>query len=170
MKIGITMVGNSPCGRYTMMRSVKLACVAAAVVCLIGCAHTSNPLVGSWRLVSSDGQAVEAKSADRAPVKILNDTHFAFGFMTAQGTVYGGGGRYELSGDTFTEIATYHSYPDLIGRRLAFRCELEGDRWHHSGSFTVGANSFSVDEVWERIKPETAREKADRLARARHRR
>ena len=151
-KIGATIVLDLLDGRYKMPRVLKLICVSAVAVYLIGCAHASNPLVGSWRLVSSGDEVIAADDDAKTTVKILNDTHFAFGIMTPENEVFGGGGRYEYSNGIFTEIVEYHSLPYLVGQRIAFRCELKGDLWYHSGSFGSGGGSIDVNEVWKRIE------------------
>jgi hypothetical protein len=134
-----------------MLRMMKLMCVSAAVIGLISCAHTSNPLVGSWRLVSRGGEPYDVQGDAEAPVKILNDARFAFGGMKSDGTVFSGGGRYEFRDSTYTEMVEYHWIPFLVGRRLTFRCLLKGDRWYHSGSFDIDGRYFNVDEVWRKI-------------------
>jgi hypothetical protein len=151
-----------------MLRTLKMLCVLSAAVSLIGCASTSNPLVGSWRLVSTGGEVVATGGDAKATVKILNDTHFAFGVMTPKNEVFGGGGRYEYSKGAYTETVEYHSLPYLIGQRLTFSCELKGDLWHSSGRFNVGGGTIDINEVWQRIKGESPRARAERLAKSKH--
>lgn len=135
------------------MKILKLMCVLAAAASLAGCAHTSNSLVGSWRLVPEAGEAALTEEGQTiTTIKILNDKHFAFGIMTPDGEVFGGGGRYEYAKGTYTEIPEYHSLPYLVGRRITFRCELKGDLWYHSGSFDSGGRLIEVKEVWKRIE------------------
>jgi len=135
-----------------LVKILKLVCVLAATISLMGCAHTSNPLVGSWRLVPSGGEPITEDGDAEATIKILNDNHFAFGIMTPEGECFGGGGRYEYAEGSYTEMPEYHSLPSLIGQRLTFRCELKGDLWYHSGSFDSEGRKIEVREVWKRIK------------------
>ena len=148
-----------------MPRIPRLICALAAVAVFAGCAGTGNPLVGSWRLVSSGDEAAAPGAEAKATIKILNDSHFAFGAMTPAGAVYGGGGRYEYSNGIYTEMPEYHSYRSFIGRQLSFRCELKGDLWYHSGSFEVAGRPVNVKEVWKRIEGEGAPPRDDRVAR-----
>jgi hypothetical protein len=139
-----------------MQRVLKLLFVSAAAVYLIGCAHASNPLIGSWRLVSSGDEVIAVDEGARTTIKMLNDTHFAFGIMTPEKEVWAGGGRYEYSKGIYTEIIEYHSLPYLVGQRIPFRCELKGDLWYHSGRFGSGGGSIEVNEVWKRIEDKSA--------------
>lgn len=134
-----------------MLRVSRLVVVSIAAACLAGCVATTNPLVGSWRLVSSGGEPVSSSVGAPPPVKILSDARFAFGTMHSGGEVWAGGGRYEYANGAYTEIVEYHSLPYLVGRRVTFQCELEGDLWYHSGGADAEGNSLNVNEVWQRI-------------------
>ncbi|HUV35350.1 MAG TPA: hypothetical protein VMX58_00240 [Patescibacteria group bacterium] len=130
-----------------------ITCVIAVIVSagLLGCGHPSGKLVGSWEMVIPSGTSTERFAGD-PPVKILTETHFAFGCMGPDGIMYAGGGRYTLDGDTYTETIAYHFNPKLAGRTLSFTCRLDGDRWHHSGIFEIDGERFNIEEIWRRIR------------------
>ena len=88
----------------------------------------------------------------KARVKILTDTHFAFGQQVDDSDeVTAGGGRYTLEGNTYTEIIEYHtSVP--VGIRIPFECRIEGDTWYHTGYIGSGQYQLKLEEVWRRLK------------------
>ncbi len=91
------------------------------------------------------------ESSGNTPVKVSNDSHFAFGSVGPYGMVYAGGGRYTLEGETYTEFITYQFDPKLVGRSVSFTCRLDGDRWYHSGIFEVDGEQYHIEEIWRRI-------------------
>jgi len=84
-------------------------------------------------------------------IKILNSTHFSWGYQSQDGSeVLAGGGRYSLTGDTlYIEYLEYHSSEVLVGVELLFSARLVGDLWYHVGEFPSG---FRLEEVWRRIE------------------
>lgn len=116
--------------------------------------HPSNHLEGSWRLISQREVWPDSVVARTPPpsMKILNSTHFAWGFQTEDGEeVLAGGGRYELMDDsTYVEHIEYHTSPPLVGASIRFKATVVGDSlWYHVGSFPSG---FTLEEVWRRIR------------------
>jgi len=128
------------------------AAILLAAIGMLGCGSASNPLVGSWMMVPEESNPPDAAQQTGAPVKILNDTHFAFGFMMPDGGIYAGGGRYSFHDSTYTETIAYHSDPMLVGRVLDFKCILKGDKWYHSGTFDIEGRLYVINEIWQRIK------------------
>lgn len=112
---------------------------------LAGCASSSHPLVGSWRLVELDGHP-----ASQEIVKIVTPTRFAFGSQERSGT-WAGGGRVEVARGLYTEIIEYHSRPDLVGMVADFTFALKDGRWIHKGTIPAPGGKVRIDEVWERI-------------------
>lgn len=110
-----------------------------------------NPLRGSWRLIAQQEVYVDTvivRQKVDPSTKILNDSHFAFGFQSADGeTVVAGGGRYTLKGDSYIEHIEYHSSPILVGRDIEFKVNLDGNKWHHSGQI----GDYRLEEVWVRL-------------------
>ncbi|MBN1886010.1 MAG: hypothetical protein JW876_10880 [Candidatus Krumholzibacteriota bacterium] len=131
------------------MGKKTIACLACALALAAGCAHTSNPLVGTWEMVYP---AVDTTHDQLPPVKILSDTHFAFGSRGADGDLFAGGGTYVLRDGVYTELVQYHSIGFLAGRSLRFTTRIEGDLWYHRGAFDIDGRQFSVDEIWRRIE------------------
>ena len=82
-------------------------------------------------------------------IKILNSTHFSWGYQSGE-DVLAGGGRYTLEGDTlYTEFLEYHVTDILVGEQLRFSVRIVGDLWYHAGEFPSG---YRLEEVWRRIE------------------
>ncbi len=113
----------------------------------------ANYLEGSWRLVSQRSvypDTIIITLNVPPSIKILNSTHFSWGYQSANGAeVLAGGGRYTLENDTlYTEFLEYHTSEALIGVALHFSVRIVGDLWYHVGEFPSG---FRLEEVWRRI-------------------
>ena len=119
----------------------------------------SNPLIGTWEMISqkiiSADTTVDRTATLGRRIKILNDTHFAFGWMVNvdddDEEVYGGGGRYTYDGDHYTEHIEFHSSTPLIGQSIAFEARIEDDLWYHRGR--IGESM--LEEVWRRVTTPT---------------
>ena len=114
----------------------------------------SNILEGSWRLMSQRSVWPDTVIVTTNPppsIKILNSTHFSWGYQSQDGSdVLAGGGRYSLENDTlYTEYLEYHSSEVLVGVELRFSARLVGDLWYHVGEFPSG---YRLEEVWRRIE------------------
>ena len=137
------------------MRRCLLSMVIAGLCAIaLGCGTSSSKLTGTWKMIYPETPDLESTEEidEYIPVKMLNATHFAFGSMTPGGLVFGGGGRYSLDGERYTELVTYHSHNNLIGKRLEFTCRLDGDKWYHSGAFEVGGEYYNIQEIWLRVE------------------
>ncbi len=113
----------------------------------------ANKVEGTWKLtqrteVRSDTTIVFRNVSPS--VKILNSTHFAWGYQTDNGEdVLAGGGWYELLNDTlYIEHINYHTSPVLVGQEIRFKAQIEGDTWYHTGQL----GDFLLVEVWQRVK------------------
>ena len=133
-----------------MNRLVPLV-VAFLFAGVLGCA-ASNPLVGTWALVTTENSSPDSTPAPGVPLKMLNDSHFAFGFMVPGGDVYAGGGRYAYRSGIYTETIAYHSDPFLVGRSLDFKFVLKDGTWYHTGTFDIEGRRYEVNEIWKRVK------------------
>lgn len=131
------------------MRKRTIVLLACAVLVSAGCATTRCPLRGTWEMVNP---TPDTTTTLPPPVKILTDTHFAFGSAGRAGDVFSGGGTYEYRDGIYTEHIQYHSIGFLIGRSLRFDVRIEGDLWHHAGVFDIEGRRFTVDEVWKRVE------------------
>ncbi len=114
----------------------------------------SNHLEGSWRLVSQRSiypDTVIVTLNVPPSIKILNSTHFSWGYQSDNGAeVLAGGGRYSLESDTlYTEYLEYHTSEALVGVALLFTAHVVGDLWYHVGEFPSG---YRLEEVWRRIE------------------
>ncbi len=114
----------------------------------------SNRLEGTWRLVSQRAVYPDTIIVTTNPppsMKILNSTHFSWGYQSADGEdVLAGGGRYTLKDDTlYTEYIEYHTSEPLVGQAIPFTAKVIGDMWYHTGIFPSGYRS---EEVWRRIE------------------
>lgn len=114
----------------------------------------ANRLEGTWRIVSQ--QAVYPDTViitvNVPPsMKIINSTHFAWGYQSDNGEeVLAGGGRYTLENDTlYTEYIEYHTSPVLVGQPIKFTAKIVGDLWYHTGVFPSG---YRLEEVWRRLE------------------
>lgn len=125
--------------------------LAAILTLAIGCAGGSKSVKGTWEMVYPES---EGGSAAKKNIKLVSDTHFAFGTPTAGGGIFAGGGTWAISDTTYTELIQYHTLPWLVGQKLEFKYLIEDGRWYHSGTFDIDGHKFTVNEVWQRIDPE----------------
>ncbi len=114
----------------------------------------ANILEGSWRMVSQREVYPDTVNVTVNPppsIKILNSTHFSWGYQSDDGEeVIAGGGRYTFEGDSlYTEFLEYHVSPVYVGLALEFSASIVGDLWYHVGEFPSG---FRLEEVWRRIE------------------
>ena len=132
------------------MKITFMILIMSMLVLSTGCGG-SKSVKGTWEMIypeSKDGTAAQKH------IKIVSDTHFAFGSPAARGEIFAGGGTYTLSDTTYTEFIQYHTLPALVGQRLEFKYYIEDDKWFHTGSFTIGGHRFTVNEIWQRIDRE----------------
>ncbi len=138
----------------------KIATIPLAFVLLILFATTAfgqlpaNHLEGTWRLVSQRSVYPDTIIVTKNPppsIKILNSTHFSWGYQSASGEeVLAGGGRYTLERDTlYTEYIEYHTSDIYVGQTISFTAKVIGDIWYHTGVFPSGYRS---EETWRRIE------------------
>ena len=116
--------------------------------------HPANQLEGSWRLVSQRAvypDTIIVTTNVPPSMKILNSTHFAWGYQAASGEdVLAGGGRYTIEADSiYTEYIEFHTSPVLVGLPIRFTVKVIGDLWYHTGEFPSG---YRLEEVWRRIE------------------
>lgn len=118
---------------------------------------SDNPLKGVWRMVFQ--RSVFDTHVDTTlvlgehfpggdQVKILTDTHFAFGRQSDDGeNVTAGGGRYRIEGTTYIEMIEYHTSGPLVGTEIPFSWKIQDGMWYHQGDFS----NFRLEEVWVRV-------------------
>lgn len=137
----------------------SLLCVTLAGLSLIaaapGIALAQNcDVKGTWEVLSVRFTEVDGMVRDvavgRPPgLKILSGTHWVFVELRADSTVSGGGGKYEVDGSRYTEWVDYHGAKDFIGKRIDFKCRVEGDRWYQDGMLPGGTK---LEEVYRRAR------------------
>jgi hypothetical protein len=107
-----------------------------------------NKLIGTWKLVSSklpDGYT---------EVKHVTPVQFMWALYDKDGKVVNAlGGSYMLKGDTYEEVPEYGVGENLLkalkGKPQSFKWKIEGTKWHHSGTLSIGQ---TIEEVWERVE------------------
>ena len=111
-------------------------------------------LVGTWRIIESDGKPLAADG--RTVYKHVTPTHYFVLNVDASGLAsYGHGGPYTASADTYTESITQgvgSSFEALRGLKGQFQCRISGDRWHIVGSVPGVPGEGHVDETWQRVR------------------
>ena len=124
----------------TLSVILTLSLMAAA-----GCGGPRS-VKGTWELVYPE------PAGGQRHVKIVSDTHFAFGSMEADGDIFAGGGTYALTDSTYTEDIRYHTLGWLVGQRLEFKHYFEDGKWYHTGTFDIKGHRFTVNEIWQRVE------------------
>ena len=128
------------------------------------------PVQGVWQLESAtaDGEAQEV--GDWRQMKVISGSHFTWvgqepgpeALVTAADSLAAlratgfGGGRYEVTSDTYTEHLEYFSNSEYVGRSITFSCRVEGDTWYQEGEYPLltggqETGSAQLAEVWRRI-------------------
>ena len=140
-----------------MRRPYRLASLLlVALPLLAACSPESerSPMEGAWEMISGTYTTTNPDTTwelTMPQIKILTESHFAFGRQNEFGA-FAGGGRYTVDSDNYTEIIEYHSDPLAVDTTLVFDYRLEGDTlWYHSGN--IGPN-FHLEEVWRRVEME----------------
>ena len=144
----------------TLLRAVLL--LSSAVI--LGCATTattttspataaSNPLQGSWELVSgryvrADGTVTEFKSPQLRSLKVISANRFSFITTREDGTfVRAAGGRVRVDGNRYVETIDATSASHMKGD-YEFTFRLDGDTWYHEGMH----EGQRFEEVWRRTR------------------
>lgn len=136
-------------------------CLAALL--LAGCAATGTAsqsgdcdLVGAWeveslKLTQPDGTVEVVDIGDPPGLKIFSPTHWVFVEQADDeaGVTHGGGGRYEVAGNRYTEFVQYHTARDYVGQTLTFECRVDGERWYQTGPLPGGV---LLEEVYRRAR------------------
>jgi hypothetical protein len=116
----------------------------------------SNPMEGTWQLVSSkNGDATEYEKAptDTKRLKIINKTHFVWVEVDAANGIVKSmaGGPYTLKDDTYSEKIEFglEGIEDLRGKDQVFKIKLKDDTYEQVGALS---NGFKIDEIWKKVK------------------
>jgi len=124
-----------------------------------------NMLKGTWKLVSgtkvSKGLTTFTDyTKDQQMIKIINDTHFAFLRHNLKPDAEGknnfdaGGGRYQLSGDQYTEFLDYYNDRNWEGRNFSFKVTIKNDTLIQTGVEKIEASGIdqTITEKYLRVK------------------
>ena len=118
-----------------------------------GSMQTDSRLVGTWELVSTtatrnDSTVMQGGPPELTAVKILNATDYAVITRRDGRFMRAGGGRYTLSGNTYTEMIETASTEYPPNSSATFTIRLDGDMWTTEG----GTARTKFREVWRRIR------------------
>lgn len=122
-------------------------------------------LKGTWQLLSAttveNGQRTETDyTKGKRMIKIINDTHFAFlnhELETARDSSNhfdGGGGRYKLKGDEYTEFLDFYKDKNWEGKTFNFKVSINNDTLIQTGIEKVEAAGVdrTITEKYLRVK------------------
>lgn len=139
------------------MRTLTLSFLAAAAL-LAGCNQKKqeNPIIGTWQLLThteiTDGKTrVDDYTKNQKFIKIINDTHFAFLSHAvntpkdSSNNFDGGGGRYTLTGDKYTEHLDFYKDKNWEGKAFDFTISFSGDTLIQKGVEKV--EKENVDQI-----------------------
>jgi hypothetical protein len=137
------------------MKSLFTALLFLISCSFISAQNTDNEkLVGSWALAvfkyTLPDTVISGDSKVFNSVKVLDKSYFAYVGKSLPDHIFkrAGAGRYELSGDTLTEIIDFSSIANMLGKTFKYKCRIEGDTWYISGLI----NDIYVEEIWKRLK------------------
>ncbi len=71
-------------------------------------------------------------------------------------------GKWSLQGDQFSvtpEFGMGGSFLAVKGQKNTFTCKIVGDRWYSTGKLKTQESSLTLEEVWERQRPEVPESK-----------
>ena len=150
--------------------NVKTPLLLSCIVSFLACntVKTDNaqiPIVGTWQLLSAttveSGKRTETDyTKGRSMIKIINDTHFAFlNHMLdmpkdSSNHFDGGGGKYLLKGDEYTEFLDFYRDRNWEGKSFKFKVSIKNDTLIQTGVEKVeGAGvDRTIIEKYVRIK------------------
>jgi hypothetical protein len=122
---------------------------------------TSNPIVGTWKLVSGTlitktDTTVTDYLDGKSSIKVINDTHFAFmvhdltGGKDSTSVLYSsGGGKYDLINDKYTEHLEYCSAREWEGHDFSFTVTVRNDTLIQEGREEVesaGVSQLNIEK------------------------
>ena len=129
-------------------------------ICLLTVCVAATPkpisLVGTWELISATStegtKTTSTFDPNRKMIKIINVTHFAFlnhdlrtGKDTTIAPFNGGGGRYTLVGNVYTEYLEYFSDRQWEGNKFEFTVGIVNDTLIQQGVEKV--EKLGIDHI-----------------------
>jgi hypothetical protein len=145
---------------------LSMASVLAAIITLAALAEAGggnepkagaaagNQLVGTWKLVSAKyGGKQQVIREGATQIKHVTPTHFIWVIYDSDGNIESAlGGPCTRKGEKYEETPEYgvgNVLPAFKGKPQSFVWKVEGNKWHHSGTLTIG---LAIEEVWERME------------------
>lgn len=150
--------------------NTKILLFLSFVTSFLSCNSVKNEndpvqLKGTWQLLSAttveNGQRTETDyTKGKRMIKIINDTHFAFlnhEPETTRGSSNhfdGGGGRYKLKGDEYTEFLDFYKDKNWEGKTFNFKVSIKNDTLVQTGVEKVAAAGVdrTITEKYVRVK------------------
>lgn len=116
-------------------------------------ASRDSRLVGTWELVSTratrgDSVLMHGGPPSIVSTKVLNGTDYAVITRRDGQFMRAGGGRYTLSGNSYTEMIDIASTQYAPNASATFTIRLEGNTWTTEG----GTATTKFVEVWRRVR------------------
>jgi hypothetical protein len=118
-------------------------------------AFACGPLQGAWELTyavykDANGKVMEeVKNGSAKSLKILTNRHFSFITQDMDGHfLFAGAGTWSVKGNEYTEVVTYSSSKDALGKTYTFKCEMRDGAWIHSGH----EDALLIEEHWKLAK------------------
>lgn len=150
----------------------KILSLLLVIIILASCKTDSDKkegsavqIKGTWTLLSattvSKGQKTFTDfTKDQRMIKIINDDHFAFLRhdlklnKEGKNNFDGGGGRYTLKGDQYTESLDYYNDKNWEGKTFNFTVKIQNDTLIQTGVEKVEAAGVdrTITEKYLRVK------------------
>ena len=160
---------------------MKNSITTVLLICIqLACSHQPTPeiitgktagkLEGKWKLISvkqEPGTSHQSVPDSTAYYKVLTEKTFTwYTYDKNSGVLQGtAGGIYTLDGEKYIEDIHYvYPYnPSMMASSIPFRCQLQGDRWVHSGYIEnrefdsllndhIVLSKYKLEEIWERTE------------------
>ena len=117
---------------------------------------TVDKHLGTWKLVSTkygDTKEFEKYPESSNRLKLITGTHFTWLEINVntKKVLASAGGRYTLSGNTYTETIEFagEGMEAYLGKAQKFTIKVDGDKLFQSGDLSDGLH---IEENWERVK------------------
>jgi hypothetical protein len=137
------------------MKTFIATAIVMALSALGSSASACGSLQGAWELTyavykDANGKVMEeVKNGSAKSLKILTNRHFSFITQDKDGHfLFAGAGTWSVKGNEYTEVVTYSSSKDALGKTYTFKCELRDGVWIHSGH----EDQLLIEEHWQPAK------------------
>lgn len=121
------------------------------------------PLRGTWRLITGTTitkgvSEVTDYTKGQKFIKIIGDTHFSFlrhdlnPPRDSSNHFDGGGGRYTLRGDKYTEYLDFYTDPKWEGKSFDFTVSIQGDTLTQRGRESNAAEGIDREIIEKYVR------------------